>query len=79
MQNRRIRERRSLKSRPRYLMQAGRGGFRLLDRRRRPDRRLNNIHTEFIPLEEFYKFAMVDPVKRKAGNTYCAELSKKMG
>ena len=55
MKDRRIRERRILASRPEYLMQSTGGKVRFLDRRRTPDRRLNSIYTEFIPLEEFYK------------------------
>ena len=55
MKNKRIRERRILTSRSRYLMQSAGDSIRFLDRRRYPDRRINSIHAEFIPLEEYYK------------------------
>ena len=36
-------------------MQSAGRKIRFIDRRHMPDRRLNSIHAEFIPLEEFYK------------------------
>jgi hypothetical protein len=55
MQDRRIQERRNPDSRMPVFRYSGQGNVVLLDRRRIPDRRLNNIHIEFIPLYEFYK------------------------
>ena len=55
MQERRVSERRSANSKAPYLRYSSRGKVVFLDRRRMPDRRLNNIHAEFIPLYDFYK------------------------
>ena len=55
MQDRRIRERRVQDLKPVNYRWLGRGKVIYLERRRMPDRRLNNIQSEFIPLEEFYK------------------------
>lgn len=55
MQERRISERRSANSKAPHHRYPDRGKVVFLDRRRMPDRRLNNIQAEFIPLYDFYK------------------------
>jgi hypothetical protein len=55
MQDRRTRDRRDLGSRSPHFTRFNREKVIFLERRRMPDRRLNNIQSEFIPLEEFYK------------------------
>jgi len=44
-------ERRSFKPTPRFPFVGGNGGVTYFDRRRFPDRRLNNICLEVVPME----------------------------
>jgi len=54
MKERRDKERRSTKRVLPFVVVDMKGRSRSVDRRRIPDRRLNNIHVEFIPLDVFY-------------------------
>ena len=51
---RREKERRNTKLLHSFVVVDMKGRSRSVDRRRVPDRRLNNIHVEFIPLDVFY-------------------------
>jgi len=44
-------ERRSFKPTPRFPFVGSNGGVTYFDRRRAPDRRLNNIRLEVVPME----------------------------
>jgi hypothetical protein len=54
MKERREKERRDTKLVSPFVFVDMKGRSRSADRRRLPDRRLNNIHVEFIPLDVFY-------------------------
>jgi len=54
MKERRNKERRDTKLVSPFVVVDMKGRSRSVDRRRIPDRRLNNIHVEFIPLDVFY-------------------------
>jgi len=54
MKERRNKERRDTKLVSPFVVVDMKGRSRSVDRRRVPDRRLNNIHVEFIPLDVFY-------------------------
>jgi hypothetical protein len=54
MKERRTQERRSFKAAPNPLVKDNKGQAKLSDRRRIPDRRLNNITVEYISLNDFY-------------------------
>jgi len=54
MKERRRKERRDIRLVSPLLVVDRKGRSRSVDRRRIPDRRLNNIHVEFIPLDVFY-------------------------
>jgi hypothetical protein len=54
MKERREKERRDTKLASSLVVVDMKGRSRSVDRRRVPDRRLNNIHVEFIPLDVFY-------------------------
>ena len=54
MKERRDKERRGTKLALPLVVVDMKGRSRSVDRRRIPDRRLNNIHVEFIPLDVFY-------------------------
>jgi hypothetical protein len=54
MKERRNKERREIKHVSLSVVIDRKGRSRSVDRRRIPDRRLNNIHVEFIPLDVFY-------------------------
>jgi hypothetical protein len=54
MKDRRQKERRSTGSAAPLVVVDPKGRKRSLDRRRIPDRRLNNIVVEFIPLDVYY-------------------------
>jgi hypothetical protein len=55
MQERRISERRGANPKAPHYRYSSHGKVVFLDRRRMPDRRLNNIQAEFIALYDFYK------------------------
>ena len=54
MKERRNRERRDIKVLSPFVVVDMKGRSRSVDRRRMPDRRLNNIRVEFIPLDVYY-------------------------
>jgi len=54
MKERRNKERRDTKLVSPFVVVDMKGRSRSVDRRRTPDRRLNNIRVEFIPLDIYY-------------------------
>ena len=54
MKERRKKERRNITLISPFTIVDRKGRSRAVDRRRIPDRRLNNINVEFIPLDDFY-------------------------
>jgi len=54
MKERRHKERRDIRLVSPFIVVDRKGRTRSVDRRRTPDRRLNNIHVEFIPLDVYY-------------------------
>jgi hypothetical protein len=54
MKERRHKERRDITLASPFVVIDMKGRSRSVDRRRIPDRRLNNIHVEFIPLDVYY-------------------------
>ena len=54
MKERRHKERRDIRLVSPFVIVDRKGRSRSVDRRRIPDRRLNNIHVEFIPLNTYY-------------------------
>jgi hypothetical protein len=54
MKERRAKDRRNLTSKLAHTAESSKGRILNVDRRRAPDRRLNNIHVEFISIDDFY-------------------------
>lgn len=54
MRERRHKERRNIGLASSFIVEDRKGRKRSMDRRRVPDRRLNNIRVEFIPLDVYY-------------------------
>jgi hypothetical protein len=54
MRERRHKERRDIDHASSFMIVDTKGRTRSMDRRRVPDRRLNNILVEFIPLDVYY-------------------------
>lgn len=54
MKERRHKERRDIRLVSPFIVVDRKGRSRSVDRRRTPDRRLNNIRVEFIPLDIYY-------------------------